>query len=84
MNDVSRIFLVFLGLLLIFSLSFLSYDHIDNSYRHNEPEVITELKAERDSLIKVRDDLKEELAELVKANEEAEEAEEAEEGDKDE
>ena len=66
-----RALLVFLGFALIFGLSYLAFDHIDDSYLHNEPEYVLELEKEvthltavRDSLQTVRDDLQEALDKL--------------------
>lgn len=76
MNDVTRALLVLLVIGIIFGLSFLAFDHVDDSYRHNEPVYILELKAENDSLKVVRNNLQEKLDELEAASDEANEADE--------
>jgi hypothetical protein len=51
-------------IVLIFILSYISYDHIDNSYILNEPEHVNELEAANDSLETLVSDLEEQKAEL--------------------
>lgn len=87
MNDVTRALLVLLFIVVCFGLSFLSYDHIDNSYMMNEPEHVVELEATVDSLETVITNqkeadklLREEIEDLKSGDsEESEEAEESEE-----
>jgi len=60
MNDLTRSLLVIFGIIVIFGLSYIAYDHIDNSYILNKPTEIKELKAENDSLETVVKDLRKE------------------------
>ncbi len=60
MNDLTRALMVFVFVILVFGSSYLSYDHIDNSYMMNEPEYLIELEATVDSLTATVKDQKEE------------------------
>jgi hypothetical protein len=83
MNNGTRALVFLLGILILFVLSWLSYDHIDNSYLMNEPEHVKTLEATVDSLetvIKNQKDadtlLREEIEDLKSGDsDESEEAE---------
>ncbi len=51
-------------IVLIFILSYISYDHIDNSYILNEPDYVIELETANDSLETLVSDLEEQKTEL--------------------
>jgi hypothetical protein len=57
MSDTARAVLLIVFVIIVFWLSYLSFDHIDDSYMANEPEHVTALEAENDSLKKVVRDL---------------------------
>jgi len=73
MNDTTRALLVILMLIVIFGLSYVAFDHIDNAYMNNEPQIIKELESANDSLKTLANELKEEKTSLQARVEELEE-----------
>lgn len=64
MRNIRKSIMGFSLIVLFFILSYISYEHIDNSYMMNEPDHIVELEAANDSLETLVEKLEEQKAEL--------------------
>ncbi len=64
MRNIRKSIIGFSLIVLFFILSYISYEHIDNSYMMNEPDHIVELEAANDSLETLVEKLEEQKAEL--------------------
>ena len=60
MNDTVRVVLVIVGLIVIFVLSYIATDHLDNSYMLDDNVELERLQHENDSLKTVIADLQKE------------------------
>ncbi len=64
MRNIRKSIMGFSLIVLFFILSYISYEHIDNSYMMNEPDHVVELEAANDSLETLVEELEEELEDL--------------------
>lgn len=64
MRNIRKSIMGFSLIVLFFILSYISYEHIDNSYMMNEPDHVVELEAANDSLETLVEKLEEQKAKL--------------------
>ncbi len=64
MRNIRKSIIGFSLIVLFFILSYISYEHIDNSYMMNEPDHVVELEAVNDSLETLVEELEEQKVEL--------------------
>lgn len=71
MKQSTKVLVLSIILIVLFGFSYISYEHIDNSYEQNEPIVIKNLKNTVDSLKTENEKLQKQLKEFTVVKEDS-------------